>query len=122
MQASGLGTCDFLHVDTLLLRRSLRRIDVFVVMEIGTHQVHILDVTTRPDARAGYAEAGNLLMDLQDRARRFAFLIRDRDATFTPTFDMAFSASGVRIITTPIQAPRATPTRSGSSAPCAESA
>jgi hypothetical protein len=49
----------------------------------------------------------NLLIDLEDAGRRFQFLIRDRDAKFTATFDAVFTGMDVRIIKTPVQAPRA---------------
>ncbi len=65
--------------------------------------MRIAGITANPVAAWVTQQARNLSMELADQANAVKFLIRDRDAKFTASFD----AEGTRIIKTPVQAPRA---------------
>ena len=102
-QARSILAVDFVHVDTVVLRR----IYALIVIEHDTRRVRLAGITANPDGAWTTQAARNLLMDLGQRAASVKFLIRDRAGQFTDAFDAVFTAEGIRILASPPQAPKA---------------
>ncbi len=101
-QAEGILACDFFSVETAFLRT----LYVLFFIEIGTRRVHVTMATRNPDAAFVTQQARNLYV-AEELPTGVHFLIRDRDAKFTRSFDAVFESESARVILTPIRAPKA---------------
>ena len=100
-QAAGILACDFFTVETL----RLKTLYVLFFIELSTRRVHLVQATARPGSAWVTQQARNLA--IEERLTGIRFLLRDRDAKFSGPFDEVFGTEGVRIIRTPIRAPKA---------------
>ncbi|GAB2809957.1 hypothetical protein GCM10027176_13350 [Actinoallomurus bryophytorum] len=81
-QSHAILACDFLVVETVLLKR----LYVLVFIEHGTRRPHLGGVTAHPTGAWAARQARNLATDLGDRLGTLRFLIHDRDPIFTTAF------------------------------------
>ena len=100
-QAAGILATDFFTVETI----SLKTLYVLFFIELSTRRVYVAGVTANPDFAWVTQQARNLA--IEERLSGVRFLLRDRDAKYSGPFDAVLRAEGVRIIRTPIRAPRA---------------
>ena len=95
--------CDFFSVETVFLRR----LYALVFIELATRKVYLAGVTANPTGEWAAQQARNIIETFIDRSEPIRFLIHDRDSRFTAGFDEVFRSEAIRIIRTPVRAPRA---------------
>ena len=91
-QAQGILALDFFTAGLL----NGTKVYVLAVIEHGTRRIRILGATEHPVQSRVVQQARNLLMDLEDAGTRAKFVLHDRDASFTATFDSVFQAAPLR--------------------------
>jgi putative transposase len=102
-QAAGFLATDFFTVETIFLRR----LYVLFFIELDTRRVHLAGCTARPAGAWVVQQARNLFMAVGEQFGSRRYLVRDRDAKFSGAFDEVFRSEGLRVIRTPVLAPRA---------------
>jgi putative transposase len=91
--------CDFLAVVTA----RFRTLYVFLLMEVGTRRIVHCSVTAHPTA----AWTLQQLREAIPSDHSYRFLIHDRDAIFSAAVDQQLKAFGLRVLHTPVRAPKA---------------
>jgi putative transposase len=94
---------DFFTIETI----SLQRLYVLFFIELGSRRVHLAGCTANPTGAWVTQRARQFAWTLHEQPSRFRYLIRDRDSKFTRSFDAVFASEGIRVIRTPVRAPKA---------------
>ena len=100
-QASSIIACDFFTVETILLRRFY----VLFFIVHASRRIWIAGCTANPTGEWVTQQTRNLGLDFSDSGVRF--LIRDRDSKYSGPFDEVFRSEGIRVVRTPVRAPKA---------------
>ena len=100
-QAASIVACDFFTVESVFLRRYYA---LFFIAH-GSRRVWLAGCTANPTGAWVAQQARNLGLDLSEEGARV--LIRDRDGKYSGPFDEVFRSEGIRIVKTPVRAPKA---------------
>jgi transposase InsO family protein len=97
--ASAIWACDFLQAHDF----RFRAVFVFVFIELSSRRVVRVGVTHHP----GEAWVTQQLREVTAFGEGPRFLIRDNDGKYGPHFDQVAAGAGIKVLHTPVKAPRA---------------
>jgi transposase InsO family protein len=98
-EARGIVACDFF----ISVTATFRILYVFVAMEIGSRRILHANVTAHPTTEWTIQQFREFLAF----DHPYRFLIHDRDSIFSPGVDQSLNGFGVRVLKTPVRAPKA---------------
>ncbi len=101
--AGAIVACDFLTVDTVLLRT----LYVLVFIEIHSRRILYANCSFHPNSAWVTQQARNLTWELSRLEVPVQLAIHDRDAKFVDDFDQVLRAEGAKVVLTPYRRPRA---------------
>jgi putative transposase len=101
LRSQAAVACDFVTVDTTLLRRYY----LLFFIDVTTREVFYAGITTNPTGPWTIQAARNLFMHHPDRFTQARALVRDRGSQFIDPFDEIFRTEGLRILKTPVRTP-----------------
>lgn len=101
-QAEAIVACVFVRIDLA----GLHRVYAPVFLEHGTRGLRIAGVTAPPTGSWTVQQARNLAVESVIRVDSLRFLLRDRDAKYTGSFDAVSETNDIRIVRTAPRAPR----------------
>jgi putative transposase len=97
--AQMIVACDFFVAATA----TFRTLHVFVIMDLGTRRILHHNATSHPTAEWTLQQFREALPG----ERAYRFVIHDRDSIFSKELDEEVTAMGVRVLKTPVRAPKA---------------
>ena len=97
--AEAIVACDFF----VSIKASFRVLHVFVMMEIGSRKILHCNVTAHPTAEWALQQ----LRQAIPCDHPWRFLVHDRDSIFSKPNDEVVSRMGLRVLRTPVRAPKA---------------
>ena len=97
--ATAIVACDFF----ISVTATFRVLYVFVAMEVGSRRILHFNVTSHPTAEWTVQQFREFLAF----DHPYQFVIHDRDSIFSTALDAGLESMGVRVLRTPVRAPRA---------------
>ena len=101
LKSQAAVACDFLTVDTVVLRR----LYVLFFIDTVTREVTLAGVTANPTGAWTVQAARNLFLVHADKLANAKALVRDRGSQFTASFDAVFQTEGMKVLATPVRTP-----------------
>ena len=101
LRSQAAVACDFVTVDTALLRRYY----LLFFIDVTNREVLYGGITANPTGAWTTQAARNLFVRHPDRFTHTRALVRDRASQFVNDFDEIFRSEGLKILRTPVRVP-----------------